>query len=97
MAQLVGRTVEKEILDTVLASNEAELVALYGRRRVGKTHLIREHLGPRADLFVEVFGDRIGRSTSAGIGVTTLSGNNVFEMVTVVETRHPAPEVDDED
>ncbi|KZE42368.1 RidA family protein [Microbacterium sp. T32] len=50
-----------------------------------------------ADLFVEVFGPRIGRSTSAGIGVTSLSGNNVFEMITVVETRHPAPEVDDED
>lgn len=47
-----------------------------------------------ADLFVEVFGDRIGRSTSAGIGVTSLSGNNVFEMVTVVETRDPAPEED---
>lgn len=46
-----------------------------------------------ADLFVEVFGDRIGRSTSAGIGVTSLSGNNVFEMITSVETRHPAPEV----
>ncbi|WP_159499720.1 RidA family protein [Microbacterium sp. 18062] len=47
-----------------------------------------------ADLFIEVFGDRIGRSTSAGIGVTSLSGNNVFEMVTVVETRSPAPEED---
>lgn len=44
-----------------------------------------------ADLFVEVFGDAIGRSTSAGIGVTSLSGGNVFEMVTVVETRSPAP------
>lgn len=44
-----------------------------------------------ADLFVEVFGDTIGRSTSAGIGVTSLSGGNVFEMVTVVETRSSAP------
>ncbi len=39
------------------------------------------------DLFVEVFGDEVGRSTYAGIGVSSLSGNNVFEMVTVVETR----------
>lgn len=46
------------------------------------------------DLFVEVFGDRIGRSTSAGIGVTSLSGGNVFEIVTVVETCAAAPEVE---
>ncbi|MEU6642582.1 RidA family protein [Saccharomonospora sp. NPDC046836] len=39
------------------------------------------------DLFVEVFGDEIGRGTSASIGVTSLSGGNVFELVTVVETR----------
>lgn len=45
-----------------------------------------------ADLFVEVFGDRIGRSTSAGIGVSSLSGGNVFEMVTTVQTRTPAVE-----
>lgn len=45
-----------------------------------------------ADLFVEVFGDRIGRSTSAGIGVSSLSGGNVFEMVTTVQTRTPAAE-----
>lgn len=45
-----------------------------------------------ADLFVEVFGDRVGRSTSAGIGVTSLSGNNVFEMIARVQTRRPADE-----
>lgn len=47
-----------------------------------------------ADLFVEVFGDRIGRSTSAGIGVSSLSGGNVFEMIAEVETRTPAKEID---
>lgn len=45
-----------------------------------------------ADLFVEVFGDTIGRSTSAGIGVSGLSGGNVFEMVAEVQTRRPAEE-----
>lgn len=44
------------------------------------------------DLFVEVFGEEIGRSTYAGIGVSSLSGGNVFEMVTVVETRSGADE-----
>src|ERR1017187_406334 len=41
MDKLIGRQEEKKILDNALASSEAELIALYGRRRVGKTFLIR--------------------------------------------------------
>ena len=43
-----------------------------------------------ADLWVEVFGERLGRSTSAGIGVTSLSGGNVFEITASVQTRTSA-------
>lgn len=43
-----------------------------------------------ADLWVEVFGDAAGRSTSAGIGVTSLSGGNVFEITATVQTRSSA-------
>lgn len=38
---LVGREAEKEILLNVLETPEAELVAVLGRRRVGKTFLVR--------------------------------------------------------
>jgi AAA+ ATPase superfamily predicted ATPase len=41
MKNLIGREAEIKILHQALASNSAELVAIYGRRRVGKTHLIR--------------------------------------------------------
>jgi uncharacterized protein len=41
MKNLIGREAEIKVLQEALASNSAELVALYGRRRVGKTHLIR--------------------------------------------------------
>ncbi len=37
----VGRSIEKQILLDALQSNEAELVAVVGRRRVGKTFLVR--------------------------------------------------------
>lgn len=43
-----------------------------------------------ADLFIEVFGPEIGRTTSAGIGVMSLSGGNCFEMVTTIETKTDA-------
>lgn len=39
---LIGRKKEIEELKTLYSSNEAELVAVYGRRRVGKTFLINE-------------------------------------------------------
>jgi len=41
MDNLVGRDIEKTLLGKILRSKEAELVAVYGRRRVGKTYLIR--------------------------------------------------------
>ncbi|MFK7936837.1 MAG: ATP-binding protein [Saprospiraceae bacterium] len=44
----VGRTEEKRILQNALASEEAEMIAVIGRRRVGKTYLIestyQEHI-----------------------------------------------------
>ena len=42
MDKIIGREIEKKLLLDVLATDEAELVAIYGRRRVGKTFLIRE-------------------------------------------------------
>jgi len=41
--QIIGRKDEKEILDAKIASGEPELIAVIGRRRVGKTYLIRTH------------------------------------------------------
>ena len=42
MSKLVGRTQEIKILKDLYQSNRSEFVALYGRRRVGKTFLIKE-------------------------------------------------------
>jgi AAA+ ATPase superfamily predicted ATPase len=39
---IIGRIAEKKILDEVLSSNSSEFIAIYGRRRVGKTYLVRE-------------------------------------------------------
>jgi AAA+ ATPase superfamily predicted ATPase len=41
MEQLTGRQAERDILKGRLASGSPELIALYGRRRVGKTFLVR--------------------------------------------------------
>jgi hypothetical protein len=41
MANIIGREDEKILLSKIERSGEPELVAVYGRRRVGKTYLIR--------------------------------------------------------
>ena len=43
MKLIVGRTREKEILYKATQSERSELIAVYGRRRVGKTFLIRSY------------------------------------------------------
>ena len=41
MSKIIGREEEIKILNRALASPRAELVAIYGRRRVGKTYLVQ--------------------------------------------------------
>jgi len=54
MEEVIGRTEEKEILNGILKSNQPELVAMFGRRRVGKTYLIRKYL--KGNLIFEFSG-----------------------------------------
>ena len=42
--EVIGRKQEKKKLDEILKSEKPEFVALFGRRRIGKTYLIREYL-----------------------------------------------------
>ena len=37
---LVGRKIEKKIMDRLLTDNDSNFLAVYGRRRMGKTYLI---------------------------------------------------------
>ncbi len=39
---MIGRENERALLEQAAGSSQSEFVAVYGRRRVGKTYLIRE-------------------------------------------------------
>ncbi len=45
--KIIGRIKEKEALSKALDSTNAEFIAVYGRRRVGKTYLIEEYCGKK--------------------------------------------------
>ena len=48
-AMLIGREKEKQVLQNALYEEYSQFVAVYGRRRVGKTFLIRETFENRFD------------------------------------------------
>ena len=59
--KLIGRIAEQQLLQQYVASDRAEFIAVYGRRRVGKTFLIREMF---ADQFAfEVSGKKNGKKS----------------------------------
>ena len=39
---MIGRVEEKRILQSLVRENESQFIAVFGRRRIGKTYLIRE-------------------------------------------------------
>ena len=45
MAEIIGRTKEKNALEAAFDAKESMFVVVYGRRRVGKTYLVRETFG----------------------------------------------------
>lgn len=59
MSNICGRNKEIDYLKQILESNKAEFLAIYGRRRVGKTFLIREFFAKKS-IFLEVVGTKDG-------------------------------------
>lgn len=53
---IVGRQYEQKQLQKIFQSNQAEFVAVYGRRRIGKTHLIREFFDQKPCIFFRSSG-----------------------------------------
>lgn len=49
--KIIGRKRELERLDAIHSSDRAELVAIYGRRRIGKTFLVKEYFNEEFDYY----------------------------------------------
>ena len=50
--KIIGRDREFELLSKYMKSRKNEFVALYGRRRVGKTFLVRNFFNDKFDFYV---------------------------------------------
>lgn len=49
--KIIGRKKEIEQLNSILNSDKSELVAVYGRRRIGKTYLVKEFFNGKFDFY----------------------------------------------
>ncbi len=58
--KLIGRQPEQETLHRILHSEKAEFVAIYGRRRIGKTYLIRTFFQSKKNVFFNATGMKKG-------------------------------------
>lgn len=56
MDSIVGRVAEKSVLEEAYNSNDAEFIAVYGRRRVGKTYLIKNFFKRKKCVYFQVTG-----------------------------------------
>ena len=50
LQNIIGRKREIELLEKCLTSSKPELIAVYGRRRIGKTYLVKQLLGDKGGL-----------------------------------------------
>ena len=57
---IVGRKEEQRLLSKAFKSTEAEFITIYGRRRVGKTYLVREFFNQKSCTFLHITGIQNG-------------------------------------
>jgi len=57
---IIGRCEEQLQLDKIYKSKEAEFITIYGRRRVGKTYLIKHFFSQKKGIFFHITGLRKG-------------------------------------
>lgn len=61
MGNIIGREHEKKTLNSIYISKQAELVAVYGRRRVGKTFLVKHYFQNKKCVYFHITGIKKGK------------------------------------
>lgn len=99
---IIGRERERRTLEIAMSTPAAELIVVYGRRRVGKTFLIREHFardlvfeltgmhGTRARPQLHNFAEAMARSLAGGISpAPPATWTEAFAMLAAALERRP--------
>lgn len=87
--KVIGRKQEQIILEKALSSNTAEFIAVYGRRRVGKTFLIEQFFSKNRGLFFHMTGLH-DASLEEQLALFSLSLSNTFPALSNVDVARPS-------
>ncbi len=82
--RIVGRVEEQVVLEQVLNSKKAEFVALYGRRRIGKTYLIKNFFLKNPCVFFHVTGIQKGSLQEHLKSFADQIGNTFYEGAPII-------------
>lgn len=83
---IIGRNTEVKMLDELIGTNKAEFMALYGRRRIGKTFLIREYcLNKNHLVYFETTGIKDGNMKKQLASFTKSFANAFFNDAPIKE------------
>lgn len=52
LQNIIGRKREIELIKNCVSSNKPEFIAIYGRRRIGKTYLVKQLLGEKFSFYM---------------------------------------------
>ncbi len=58
---IIGRKKEKESLERAFNDRESQFITIYGRRRVGKTYLVKEFFKQKECIFLHITGKHHGK------------------------------------
>lgn len=85
MSSLVGRKEYKRSLEYLYNSDQAEFLALYGRRRVGKTFLITQFFSEKQCVFMHVTGIKDGDAAQQMARVTKAMSDAFYGGIALKE------------
>ena len=81
---IIGRKKQRKILQSCYKDQKSHFIALYGRRRVGKTYLIRQHFEHKLEFYVTGLanGDLTAQLTNFSLAMERQFDNQVVEQAT---------------
>lgn len=82
--QIIGREREQGLLVELMRSKKAEFIAVYGRRRVGKTYLIKNFMDAQSCVFFHVTGLQKGSSTDQLEEFARQIGNTFYQSPSII-------------
>ena len=85
--KIIGRLREQELLRDLVASKKSEFIAIYGRRRVGKTYLIKNLMDSLPCVFFHVTGLQKGSSKEQLEEFAKQIGTTFYQSPSIIPQR----------